>query len=59
MRGVARGNMELIRSDDAQHGIVEFPAKLMPNRSQFQRLQRLRRVLDRVNHSRRRQKENN
>src|SRR6266852_2147675 len=58
-RWIAHGNMEFIRGDDAELGILKFPPKLMPDCGHLHRLCGPRRVLDRVNHSRSRQKKDN
>src|ERR1700690_229600 len=51
--------MEFIRGDDAELGIAKFPPKLMSDCGYLHRLSRLGRVLDCVNHSRRREKKDN
>src|SRR5712691_13185074 len=58
-RWIAHGNMEFIRGDDAELGIAKFPPKLMADCGYLHRLSRLGRVLDCVNHSRRREKKHN
>src|SRR5260370_36686271 len=59
MSGVAHRDMEFVCGDDAELGILKFPPKLMPDCGPLHRLCGPRRVLDRVNHSRGRQKEDN
>src|SRR5882672_1843780 len=51
--------MEFIRGDDAETGIAKFPPKLVSDCGYLHRLSRLGRVLDCVNHSRRREKKDN
>src|SRR5260370_36668220 len=51
MSGVAHGDMEFVRCDDAKLGIPEFPPELVADCGDFHRLWRSRRVLDRVNRS--------
>jgi hypothetical protein len=57
MRRVAHGNMKFVRGDHAETRIAKFPPKLVPDCGYLHRLSRLRRVLDRVNDSRRREKQ--
>src|SRR6266852_6013806 len=59
MSAVTHGDMEFVRGDDAEAGISKFPPKLVSDCGHFHRLSRLRRVLDRVNHSCRSQKKDN
>ena len=59
MSGVTHGDMEFVRGDDAELGITKFPPKLMPDCGHLHSLCGLWRVLDRVNHSRSRQKKDN
>src|SRR5262245_29017759 len=52
MSGIAHGDMEFVRGDDAELWIAKFPPKLVPDCDDLHRLCRFRRVLDRVNHPR-------
>ena len=56
---VAHRDMEFVCGDDAKLGIPKFPPKLMPDCGHLHRLCGPRRVLDRVDHSRSRQKKDN
>src|SRR6266481_748579 len=58
-RWIAHGNMEFIRGDDAELGILKFPPKLMPDCGHLHCLSRLGHVLDRVNDSCRGEKKHN
>src|SRR5215469_12400609 len=49
MRGIACGNVHLIRGDDAELGIPEFPPELMTDNGDVEGSRRLWRVLNRVN----------
>src|SRR5262249_50698171 len=59
MSGIAHGDMEFVRGDDAELWIAKFPPKLVPDCDDLHRLCKFRRVLDRVNHPRSRYKQDN
>src|SRR5215471_4470947 len=50
MRGVTHGDMEFVRSDNAELGVPKFPPKLVPDCCHIYSPCGLRCVLDRMNH---------
>ena len=55
-RRIAHRNVQLVGRDDAERRIAVLPPELMPDDRDFEGGRRLWRVLDRVNHARRRQR---
>src|SRR6267142_2965161 len=59
MSGVTHGDMEFVRGDDPETGIPEFPPELMPDCGHLHPARGLRRILNRMNHTRRRKEQYN
>src|SRR6202040_3307980 len=59
MGGITDGNMQFVRGNDAERRVTELPPELMPDDGDFHRRGRFRSILNRVDHTRRSQKQNN
>src|SRR5882762_456887 len=58
MVGIADGNMEFVRRDNPERRISKFPPELVTNGGNFQSRDGFGSILDRVDHSRGSQKQN-